>query len=307
MYQVVNGRVCYETTVASSLKLVLRRGVEKVLDAADDRRRIDDRTAPATKIAQRALFLEYRKQVAAGEPLPKTSETGFRLFSQFDEDGVILFLLGVAGGSTKRFVDLGAGDGVYASNCANLALNLGFDGVFVEADAAKAEHARSFYASHPDTRERPPVVINAFITRENVNDLVRGAGFQGEVDLLSIDVDGNDYWLWEALDCVTPRFVVVEAHTELGFEDYVMPYEPGFDWRQAPAGIRIGASPAAFQRLAGELGYRLVGSNLYGFNLCFARNDVGTETLPPVELDTLFRHGSYGRAVAGGGTPVSGN
>jgi hypothetical protein len=62
---------------------------------------------------------------------------------------------------------------VYASNCANLALNLGFDGVFVEADAAKAEHARSFYARHPDTRERPPAVINAFITRENVNDLVR--------------------------------------------------------------------------------------------------------------------------------------
>ena len=125
---------------------------------------------------------------------------------------------------------------MYASNCANLALNLGFDGLFVEADAAKAEHARSFYARHPDTRERPPVVINAFITRENVNDLVRGAGFEGEVDLLSIDVDGNDYWLWEALDSVTPRFVVIEGHTELGLEDYVMPYEPGFDWRRAPSG-----------------------------------------------------------------------
>ena len=103
------------------------------------------------------------------------------------------------------------------------------------------------------------MVINAFITRENVNDLVRGAGFEGGVDLLSIDVDGNDYWLWEALDSVTPRFVVIEGHTELGLEDYVMPYEPGFDWRRAPSGTRVGASPAALDRLAGQLGYRLAG------------------------------------------------
>jgi hypothetical protein len=281
-------------------KQIARGVVERLLELSIERRRTDDKTSPATKIAQRTLFLEYRKRVVAGEPLPKASETGFRLFSQFDEDGVILFLLGVAGGSTRRFVDLGAGDGVYASNCANLALNLGFDGLFVEADAAKAEHARSFYARHPDTRERPPVVINAFITRENVNDLVRGAGFEGEVDLLSIDVDGNDYWLWEALDSVTPRFVVIEGHTELGLEDYVMPYEPGFDWRRAPSGTRLGASPAALDRLAGQLGYRLVGSNMYGFNLCFARNDVGAETLPRIALDALFGHGSYRRAARAG-------
>jgi hypothetical protein len=144
------------------------------------------------------------------------------------------------------------------------------------------------------------VVINAFITRENVNDLIRGAGFEGEVDLLSIDVDGNDYWLWEALDSVTPRFVVIEGHTELGLEDYVMPYEPGFDWRRAPSGTRLGASPAALDRLAGQLGYRLVGSNMYGFNLCFARNDVGAETLPRIALDALFGHGSYRRAARAG-------
>ena len=155
-------------------KQIARGVVERLLELSIERRRTDDKTWPATKIAQRTLFLEYRKRVVAGEPLPKASETGFRLFFQFDEDGVILFLLGVAGGSTRRFVDLGAGDGVYASNCANLALNLGFDGLFVEADAAKAEHARSFYARHPDTRERPPVVINAFITRETLDDLVRG-------------------------------------------------------------------------------------------------------------------------------------
>jgi len=284
--------------------------VERILELSDERRRIDEKTSPATKIALRSLLLSYQRIVATREQLPSIHDVGFRVFSQFDEDGILLYLLAASGIGTRRFVDLGAGDGVYASNCANLALNLGFDGLFVEADAAKAEHAQRFYERHADTRERPPKVVQAFVTRENVNELVRGAGFKGDIDLLSIDVDGNDYWLWQALNCVSPRFVVVEAHTELGFEDYVMPYEPGFDWRLAPAGTRIGASPAAFKRLAGELGYRLVGSNLYGFNLCFARNDIGSETLPPIELDTLFRHGSYNRTVAADETPpatVSGN
>lgn len=278
-------------------KQLARGVVERVLQLSDDRRRIDEKTSPATKIALRSLLHTYQRLVAAGEPLPSIRDSGFRVFSQFDEDGVILYLLGAGGMGPRRFVDLGAGDGVYASNCANLALNLGFDGLLVEADAAKAAHARRFYERHPDTRERPPAVVQAFVTRENVDELIRGAGFEGEIDLLSIDVDGNDYWLWEALTSVSPRLVVVEAQTELGLEDYVMPYEAGFDWRSAPPGATIGASPAAFLRLAGELGYRLVGSNLYGFNLCFARNDVGVGTLPAIGIDELFRHGSYSRAV----------
>jgi hypothetical protein len=276
-------------------KQLARVLIERVLELADERRRTDEKTSPATKIAIRSLLFAYQRTVAVGEQLPPIHESGFRVFSQFDEDGVILYLLGAAGVGPRRFVDLGAGDGVYASNCANLALNLGFDGLFLEADAAQAQRARRFYADHPDTCERPPVVVDALVTRDNVNALVQEAGFAGEIDLLSIDVDGNDYWLWEALDCASPRFVVVEGHTELGLEDYVMPYEPGFDWRRAPSGTRIGASPAALDRLARQLGYRLVGSNLYGFNLCFARNDVGTSTLPAIGLDELFRHGSYGR------------
>lgn len=277
-------------------KQLVRAMVERVLELSDERRRIDEKTSPATKVALRSLLHSYQRQVAAGEPLPTIHDSGFRVFSQFDEDGVVLYLLGAGGMETRRFVDLGAGDGVYASNCANLALNLGFDGLFVEGDATKAARARRFYERHPDTRERPPAVVQAFLTRENIDDLVRNVGFEGEIDLLSIDVDGNDYWLWQALECVSARFVVVEAHTELGLEDYVMPYDAGFDWRLAPSGTKLGASPAAFERLAGELGYRLVGSNVYGFNLFFARNDVGTETLPTIGLDWLFRHGSYTRA-----------
>lgn len=282
-------------------KRLARRSIDRILDLSDERRKLDERTSPATKIAQRSLFLEYRRLAEASGPLPSVWETGFRVFSQFDEDGVLLFLLAAGGLNSRRFLDLGAGDCVHASNCANLALNLGFDGLFVDANAAEIEYGARFYGRHPDTRERPPVFVTSFITRENLNDLVANAGFQGEIDVLSIDVDGNDYWFWDALECVQPRLVVIEGHTEMGHEDYVAPYETQFDHRTTPAETRIGASPAALIRLGSHVGYRLVGANLYGFNLCFARNDVGAEILPAVTLDELFRHGSYARS---GPTPV---
>jgi len=273
----------------------LARGlVERVLELADDRRRLDERTSPATKIAQRSVFLHYRNLVTSGDRLPSVWETGYRVFSQFDEDGVILFCLAVAGIESGKFVDIGAGDGVVSSNTANLALNLGFHGLFVDAREPEIERGRGFYETHSDTRERPPVFVREFVTRENVNDIVRDAGFEGEIDLLSIDIDGNDYWIFDALECARPRLVCIETHTELGLEDFVAPYDSDFDWRRAPPGTRIGASPVATTRLAERLGYRLVGANLYGFNTLYLRGDVvPVDVLPTIDVEELFRHGSY--------------
>jgi hypothetical protein len=279
--------------MARSPKQLARGLVERALELADERRRLDDRTAPATKIAQRSLFFEYSRLAAAGDRLPSVWETGFRVFSQFDEDGVILFLLAIAGTETRRFVDIGSSDGVNSSNTANLALNLGFHGLFVDARESEVERGRRFYAKHPDTCERPPVFRQAFVTRENVNEIVREAGFAGVIDVLSIDIDGNDYWIFEALDCVQPRLVCIETHTELGLDDFVAPYDPNFDWRRAPPGTKIGASALATTRLAERLGYRLVGANVYGFNTLYLRaNIVPVDVLPTIDVEDLFRHGS---------------
>jgi hypothetical protein len=264
-----------------------------VLDESDRRRRLDAGTSPATKIALRRLFLDYRRLAQDTGALPSVWDTGFRIFSQVDEDGVLLFLLAAAEEGPRTLVDLGAGDGVHASNCANLLLNLGYDGLLVDADADLLARAQRFYGRHPDTKRRPPVALQAFLTRENVNDVVRGAGFEGEVDLLSIDVDGNDYWLWEALDAIDPRFVVAETHPDFGLEDYVMPYDAGFDWREAPDELRHGASPVALAKLGERLGYRIVGANLYGFNVVFARSDV-VPAVPGVSVEELLRRTSTG-------------
>ena len=276
-----------------ALKTLARESLGRLVDLVDERRK----TAPGTKIGLRRLQLEYRRALVAGEPLPSVWDTGLRVFSEFDEDGIALFLLAVGGSPTRRFVDIGAGDCVFASNTANLALNLGFDGLFVDASDSLLERGRRFYARHPDTTVRPPVFVRTFVTRENVNDVLTDAGFTGEIDLLSIDIDGNDYWVWQALRCVQPRFVIAEAHPELGREDWVMPYDPDFDARAVPSGTWMGASPAAMTRLAESLGYRTVAANVYGFNIFFARHDVARE-LPGIGLDDLFRHGSYRRREA---------
>ena len=259
-------------------------------DFLDSRLELAAATSPATKAALRQLFGEYRAAIAASRPLPPVTETGFRVFSEVDEDGVILFLLAAAGLDRGRFVDIGAGDCVSASNCANLALNLGFHGLFVEADPERIEAGRRFYARRPDTRTHPPLTVQSFVSRENVDDVIAGAGFDGEIDVLSIDIDGNDFWVWEAISAVTPRIVVVETHPEHGLEDVCAPYRPDFEWRRAAAGEPVGASPAAMVRLGERLGYRLVGGNRFGFNACFLRDDLAVDLVPAIGVEELLRH-----------------
>jgi hypothetical protein len=259
-------------------------------------RRLDRRlwltaaTSAATKAGLRQLFFVYRTAVQEQRPLPALRDVGFRVFSEADEDGILLFLLAAVGVDRGRFVDIGAGDGISASNCANLTLNLGFHGLFVDAEQDRIEAARRFYVSHPDTRAYPPRTAQAFVTRENVNKVIHRAGFEGEIDVLSIDIDGNDYWIWQAITCVQPRIVVIETHTEYRLHDVCAPYRADFDWRHAAHGEIVGASPAAMRRLGEQLGYRLVGGNRYGFNAFFVREDLGAGIVPTVGIEELLRH-----------------
>ena len=116
----------------------------------------------------------------------------------------------------------------------------------------------------------------AFLTVENLNDVIRDAGFDGDVGLVSIDVDGVDYWLLEALTVVSPRILVVEYNSLFGPEASVtVPYSPGFDRAVAHhSGLCFGASLLALTQLANRKGYALVGSNSAGTNGFFVRRDV---------------------------------
>jgi hypothetical protein len=114
-----------------------------------------------------------------------------------------------------------------------------------------------------------------------VDALVASNGFSGPIDLLSLDVDGNDYWIWNALSCIDPAVVVLEFNANCGPERAVtMSYEPDFRLDVTVQPYRCGASLPAFVKLARAKGYRLVGVQSLGFNAFFIRDGLGEALLP---------------------------
>lgn len=236
---------------------------------------------------QRLLAQQYQYAWRSAGKVPPFAEVGFREFSQNGEDGILLLIFALIGTTSKRAIELCAGDGIEC-NTANLIINHGWDALLVDGDAANVATAQTFYAAHGNTALWPPTVAQAWLTAENVNDIVASAGFSGPIDLLSLDLDGIDYWIWRALDTVQPRVVVVEFQTAWGPEHAMtVRYDPQF---MPTNGQGAGASLAAFVKLGQEKGYRLVGCERLGFNAVFLRNDVGPDAFPAVPAASAFTH-----------------
>jgi hypothetical protein len=237
---------------------------------------------------QITLRLQYEALIAAGRPLPAFGDVEARFYSQNGEDGIILMLLAAVGTDTKRAVEICAGDGI-ENNSANLIVNHGWNALLVDGGPDILEAGRTFYADNTETWSAPPTLRQAWITRDTVNDIVREAGFDGDIDLLTVDVDGVDYWIWQALDCVNPRIVVTEFHPWWpGDEAKSVPYSDDFVWQKGSP--YVGASLAAMTQLARTKGYRLVGVNRYGFNAFFVRNDLAADVLPEVDPMSVVPH-----------------
>jgi len=222
--------------------------------------------------------------------LPPIAETGFRVFSQFEEDGMLLFIFSVLGMTNKVFVEIGSDDGIN-SNSANLYFNFGWRGLFIDGNAASIKRGRRFFKKYPHNWFYQPKFLCAKVNRENINGLIENAGFKGEVGLLSIDIDGNDYWVWEALDIIDPQVVIIETHNEFGMENIVVPYDPDYTY-PGKHPIYHGASPVAMNKMARRKGYRLVGANELGFNFIFVKKGLVDELIPEVEVESLLRHPS---------------
>lgn len=250
---------------------------------------IRERFSPALQVSQVAMMQHYKALADAGSyvPLP---ETGFRVFSQFEEDGLLLYIFSVIGMDVKTFIEIGADDGVN-SNSANLYFHFGWHGLFMDGNAKAVERGRYFYANYPHTWFYKPRFVHAMVTRSNVNKLIASAGFSGEVGLLSIDIDGNDYWIWDAITQVSPRVVIIETHNEFGLQNRVVPYDETYVF-PGKHPLYHGASPVAMNKLAKRKGYRLVGANQMGINFIFVRNDLAIGALPEVPVESLLNHPS---------------
>lgn len=191
----------------------------------------------------------------------------FRLHSQNQEDGILWTLFQQIGVTGARFVELGSG--ASGGNAAMLAAECGWTGLMVEGNEGSAAYAR---------RRFPHVTaVCAWITPESINGLLEQYGYAGEVDLLSLDIDGNDYWVWQALTACTARVVVLEYNSMFGPDRAVtIPYDPQFN-RRDHRFCYFGASLTALTKLSARKGYRLVAVEPSGVNAFFLRNDVAPD------------------------------
>jgi len=237
---------------------------------------------------QRSLVNQYAQFRAQKLILyPNIRDAGFRAYSQFEEDGIILYVLSMIGFKTRRVVEICCGSG---NECmaANLILNHGFDALLFDGNEASVAHAQTFFRTKQDCLLQPPMIKQAWITAENVNELLTDNGYLGEVDLLSIDIDGNDYWIFKAINVIQPRLLVVETHNEIPSDkSLTVPYRTDFDYRRSPAEYFRGVSMLGMVRLCRERGYRLIGAHRHGFNAFFLRNGEGEELFPEVSVHSV--------------------
>jgi hypothetical protein len=251
--------------------------------------KIRNRFSSAVQIQQRQLFHYYHDCIKNGN-VPQLSETGFKVFSQFEEDGKLLFIFSIIGMENKTFVEIGSDDGLN-SNCANLVFNFGWYGLFIDGNEKGIKRGKKFYAKYPTPFHYPPQFTCAKVKRENINILLEEKGIKGEIGLLSIDIDGNDYWVWDALTAAQPKVVIIETHNEFGFENIVVPYNPEYVY-PGKHPLYHGASPVAMVNLARKKGYRLVGANELGFNFIFIKNGIADQLIPEVTVESVLKHPS---------------
>jgi hypothetical protein len=227
------------------------------------------------------LFQFYKQKALLLTSLSFRS-AGLKVFSNMEEDGIILCLIASLNIEKGTFIDIGSNDCIN-SNCANLVFNFDWEGIFVDADRQLLKIGERNYKLFGKTQRLNLKFIQRRLTPENINAVIDEHRGKNEIDFMSIDIDGNDYYIWQALTCVKPKIVMIENKIEYGWYDIAVPADSSHfkphEW---------GASPLALTKLAAEKGYTLVASNKKGFNIFFLRNDLMRENIPALKLKDLL-------------------
>jgi hypothetical protein len=202
--------------------------------------------------------------------LQNLSDVEFQGFSQWGEDGIIDWLVERLPGIPETFVEFGVED--YREANTRLLLKLrNWRGLVMDGSEAniRSIQTQDLYWRHELTARC------AFIDRDNINQVIAASGLQGDIGLLSIDIDGNDYWIWQAIDAVSPVIVVCEYNAVLGDRHVLtVPYQAEFQRTRAHhSNLYFGASIRALVALGKSKGYSFVGTTSTGCNAFFVRND----------------------------------
>lgn len=247
-----------ENLIIEHVEIAVRNGLSK----------LNKRISELMLLQGKQLCIENEKRLEVNS----IHDVEFRVFSQFGEDGIIQYLIkktNIKVGE-RIFIEFGV-ENYLESNTRFLLMNNNWRGLVFDGSPKNIESIKSqdYYWRHDLTAKC------AWITRDNINELLTENGFGGDIGILSIDIDGNDYWVWEKISCVNPVIVITEWNSVFGAEKCIsIPYDAEFNRSTAHhSNLFYGASISALSFLAKKKGYALVGSNSAGNNLFFVRND----------------------------------
>jgi len=233
-----------------------------------------------TGLSWQVSSLVRKLYLPADVPYPfKLAAQRFKLRSQHEEDGYLLAILDEIGVTDRRFVEIGCGRS--GGNAALLAFEMGWAGLMVDANPDAIEYIDRMYAFNDTLR-----TLRAEITPDNINPLLADHGFAGEIDLLSIDIDSYDYWVFDKLEVCSPRLLILEYNAGFGpTRSVTIPL--GQPLAGSPKGYS-GASITALTNLAARKGYRLIACEYSGANAFFLRDDVAPH-IPAQPVARAFR------------------
>jgi hypothetical protein len=211
-----------------------------------------------------------------------------KVHSQFGEDGILKRIFDLVGRTNQFCVEFGGYDGLTMSNAARLIKEEGWQCGFIEADPALFATLQANYAANSKVR-----ALNAFVSPDNIEALLAELQAPKDLDLLCIDIDGNDYWVWQAIQKWQPRVMVVECNGAYPPpQKWVMAYNAEHTWQ---GDDYYGASAQSLTDLAKSKGYELACCEDQGANLFFVRADLFELLgIPDNRLATLFRPPRYG-------------
>jgi RNA polymerase subunit RPABC4/transcription elongation factor Spt4 len=226
------------------------------------------------KNASTLLRVHYKSVAEDSDQRTVFCNHEFKVHSKHGNDGLILYIFSKIGTTNRTFVEIGVEDGKEC-NTANLSLNFGWQGMLIDANKEWLEIAKDFYQEKLRKNALKIKIVPCFVTAENINKLLLDNGLQNEIDLLSIDIDGNDYWVWKAITAVNPRVVVIEYNSSFGLKPITVKYDPKFYYKKTykKNPLYFGASLSALAKLGNSKGYVLVGCDSHGHDAFFVRKD----------------------------------
>lgn len=209
----------------------------------------------------------------------------FKVFSQWGEDGIIQHLTENLQVRNRTFIEFGVGD-FRESNCRYLLMQSNWSGMVIDGSQRNIQAIQSSYYFWQHRLQ----AVCAFIDRDNIHGLLTKSGFDRELGILSVDIDGVDYYVLEALDQWTPSILIVEYNGLFGpTAPVTVPYDSAFQRTKAHySNVYWGASLGAFCHLADKRGYALVGTNSVGSNAFFVRRDLLNERVQEVSATSDY-------------------